>query len=66
MKVTVNGRKHEVEEGTTIAVLLERLAIPADAVAVAIGHEVVPRREHAERPIAEGDEVEIVRAVGGG
>jgi len=64
--VTVNGQRQQVAEGTTIAGLLERLAIPSDAVAVAIGREVVPRREHADRRIADGDEVEIVRAVGGG
>ena len=66
MTVTVNGQRQQVAEGTTIAGLLERLAIPSDAVAVAIGREVVPRREHADRRIADGDEVEIVRAVGGG
>ncbi len=66
MTVTVNGQRQEISEGTTIARLLERLAIPTEAVAVAIGREVVPRREHVARTIVEGDEVEIVRAVGGG
>jgi sulfur carrier protein len=64
--ITVNGRREQIAEGTTILALLERLAIPNEAVAVAIGREVVPRREHANRRIAEGDEIEIVRAVGGG
>ena len=66
MTVTVNGKEQQVDEGTTIARLLERLSIPTEAVAVAIGREVIPRREHAARTITEGDEVEIVRAVGGG
>ena len=66
MTITVNGRREEIEDGTTIAALLRRLAIPTEAVAVAIGREVVPRREHADRRITEGDEIEIVRAVGGG
>jgi sulfur carrier protein len=64
--VRVNGREHTVESGITLAALLERLAVSADGVAVAIGNEVVPRTRHRDRRIEEGDEIEIVRAVGGG
>jgi sulfur carrier protein len=64
--VRVNGREHTVDAGITIAALLERLAVPADGVAVAVGHEVVPRTRHQDRRLEEGDEIEIVRAVGGG
>jgi sulfur carrier protein len=64
--VTVNGRPRVLPEGTTIARLLEDLAVAPEAVAVAIGREVIPRRLHPERQVAEGDEIEIVRAVGGG
>jgi thiamine biosynthesis protein ThiS len=45
--VRVNGRSQTVPEGTTVAALLVRLAVPADGVAVAVGHEVVPRTRHA-------------------
>jgi sulfur carrier protein len=64
--VRVNGREHTVDAHTTIATLLEHLAVPADGVAVAVGNEVVPRTRHQEHRLEEGDEVEIVRAVGGG
>jgi sulfur carrier protein len=66
MKVVVNGQERHLDDRTTVARLLERLEIPADGVAVAIGRTVVPRTEHPTRMLTEGDEVEVVRAVGGG
>ena len=66
MEVQVNGVARQLAEGTTVAALLADLALPKDGVAVAINRDVVPRGEHAERVIAAGDRVEIIRAVGGG
>jgi len=66
MNVRVNGETVDLVEGITVAVLLVELALPVDGVAVAINLNVVPRGQHAERVIAEGDRVEIIRAVGGG
>lgn len=66
MTVTVNGQEREVEPALTIARLLEELGIQPDGVAVAVDREVVPRSRHAEQVLAEGQRVEILRAVGGG
>ena len=66
MTVTVNGRERELPRDTTVSLLLEALGIRPDGVAVAIGREVVPRSRHAEQVLAEGQQVEILRAVGGG
>jgi sulfur carrier protein len=64
--VKVNGKERPVEPGTTVAELLEHLGVASDGVAVAIGNEVVPRTRHPDRRLEDGDQVEIVRAVGGG
>ena len=66
MKARVNGADRELAEGTTVAALLAELGLNVDGVAVAINLDVVPRGQHAERAIADGDRVEIIRAVGGG
>lgn len=66
MKATVNGADRELAEGTTVAALLSELGLNIDGVAVAINLDVVPRGQHAERAIVDGDRVEIIRAVGGG
>ena len=66
MQITVNGAPHQAAPGTTLAQLLAELELPVQAVAVAVNLEVVPRATHAERRLADGDAVEVVRAVGGG
>jgi thiamine biosynthesis protein ThiS len=66
MKIIVNGEVREIEEGTTIAILLQGLDIPQAGTAVAIGDSIVSRDEHDTRPIVEGERVEIIRAIGGG
>jgi sulfur carrier protein len=66
MQVQINGEDRVLADGTTIAALLSALSLPMDGVAVAVNLDVVPRGQHADRIIAAGDRVEIIRAVGGG
>jgi sulfur carrier protein len=66
LKITVNGEVREVAPGTTVAGLLELLKVPRQATAVEINRQIVPRSQHAARPLADGDAVEIVTLVGGG
>ncbi len=64
--LTVNGESRTVDDGTSIIKLLETLGIEQRRVAVAINGEVVPRTEHEQTSLKDGDQVEIVRMVGGG
>jgi len=66
MRISVNGEARDVPSGTTVAALLELLAVPRQATAVEVNREIVPRSQHADRALAEGDAVEIVTLVGGG
>jgi thiamine biosynthesis protein ThiS len=66
MQIQVNGESRTLAEGSTIADLLAELALTSQGVAVEVNREVVPRGRHAEHTLAEGDEVEVVRAIGGG
>jgi sulfur carrier protein len=66
VKATVNGQMHELPDGTTIRQLLARLGAPSGGVAVARNERVVHRGEYDAQPIAEGDRIEIIRAVAGG
>ncbi len=49
-----------------MAALLEELGTDPMYVAVEINGELVPRKRHAERILADGDRLEIVTLVGGG
>ncbi|MEK6709746.1 MAG: sulfur carrier protein ThiS [Nitrospinota bacterium] len=66
MRIRVNGEEREVGGGLTVAGLLASLELPPAGIAVARNMVVVRRSDYAATPLSEGDEVEIVRAVGGG
>ncbi|MEE9274650.1 MAG: sulfur carrier protein ThiS [bacterium] len=66
MRIQVNGEEREAPEGLSVTGLLADLELDAAGIAVAVNMEIVRRAEYAEAKLSEGDEVEIVRAVGGG
>lgn len=66
MQVIVNGSAQPLPPGTTVAQLLERMALVGKRVAVERNGEIVPKSLHPQVPLADGDRLEIVVAVGGG
>jgi sulfur carrier protein len=66
MLVQINGEKKEVENGLTVAQLLDALGIRAGRVVVELNRDIVARAAHGETFLKEGDAVEIVHFVGGG
>jgi sulfur carrier protein len=66
MNVVVNGEPRQFEGGTSVAALLQILGMTEPHVAVEVNLEVVPRGQHRETLLREGDRVEIVTLVGGG
>ena len=64
--ITVNGERHDVEAGTSVETLLERLGLPRERLAVERNRRVVRKGEWAATELAEGDALEIVHFVGGG
>ena len=66
MNIVVNGVARQVEEGTTVAALVQSLDVTAPHVAVELNLEVVPRAAHRETVLRDGDRLEVVTLVGGG
>jgi sulfur carrier protein len=66
MLIILNDEPREVEPGTTIARLLDDMGLPSKFVAVELNLEVVPRANHGECTLHEGDRLELVTLVGGG
>ncbi len=64
--VSVNGQRSTIESGTTLSGLLDSLKIDPRTVAVEINLDIIDKREFISRNLVEGDEIEIVRFVGGG
>jgi sulfur carrier protein len=66
VKATINGELRDLPEGLTVGALLERLGTPRVGVAVAKNDRVVRRAEYDAHRIADGDRIEIIKAVAGG
>ena len=66
MTATVNGEVRELPKGFTIGALLQLLGMACGGVAVAQNDSVVRRAQFDSQPIADGDRIEIIRAVAGG
>jgi thiamine biosynthesis protein ThiS len=66
MQVTLNGTAREVPDELTVAELIDHLGLGGGPVAVEINRAIVPRAEHRERRVANGDAIELVQFVGGG
>lgn len=65
MMLTINGEARQFR-GETIGAILSELGLDQSACAVEVNQELVPAREREQRPLADGDAVEIVTLVGGG
>jgi len=65
-ELSVNGETKRFDDALDVARLLDRLALTGKKVAVERNGEIVPRSRYAATPLADGDRLEIVVAVGGG
>lgn len=66
MQLTVNGRPSEVADGTSLPSLIESLGLRVGSVVVEHNGQALLRSELPGVRLAEGDRVELVRAVAGG
>ncbi|MGH9189483.1 MAG: sulfur carrier protein ThiS [Acidimicrobiales bacterium] len=66
LSVVANGSRVELEDGATVADLLEQLALGGRWVVVERNGEPVPRADLVTTVLADGDRLELVRAVAGG
>ncbi|MUF05434.1 sulfur carrier protein ThiS [Pseudomonas sp. CCM 7893] len=66
MRIQLNGESFELPDGETVVALLTRLDLTGRRVAVELNQDIVPRSQHAETTLTEGDQVEVVHAIGGG
>ncbi len=66
MQITLNGKHRSIDDGATVADMLQDLQIEPIRVAVEINEDIVSRKTFTETRLREGDRVEIVTFVGGG
>ena len=66
LELVINGEPRSFPETLTVAQLVETLDLTGKRIAIEKNGEIVPRSQHATTPLASGDRLEIVVAVGGG
>jgi sulfur carrier protein len=66
MEITINGEPQQLPAPQTVATLLEARGLAGKRLAVESNGEIVPKSRHADTTLANGDQIEIVVAVGGG
>jgi thiamine biosynthesis protein ThiS len=66
MQIKVNGEAKDIKAPLNVAELADLLHFNPKQVAVERNREIVPRSLYSEVMLSEGDEIEIVRFIGGG
>lgn len=64
--ITVNGVSRHLDQPLAVSALLEAMALAGKKIAVERNGEIVPKSAHSDTVVEDGDQLEIVVAVGGG
>ena len=66
MNIIVNSIEIEVEQGISIQQLIVEKNIVSKYIAVEINKYIVPKSDYQEYKLKDGDQIEIITAIGGG
>ena len=66
MQVKINGESQTFDEAITILALLEQSGLTGKRLAVEVNESIIPKSQHADAVLKEGDQIEIIHAIGGG
>ena len=65
-KIQLNGDPYEINKGTNLVELLNKLKIQKNKVAIEVNGEIVERKKYENLILNRDDKVEIVHFIGGG
>ena len=65
-KIQLNGDPYEINYGTNLNELLNKLKIRKNKVAIEVNGEIVEKNKYPNLILNKGDKVEIVQFIGGG
>jgi thiamine biosynthesis protein ThiS len=66
IQLVVNGEPVTAPAGCTLAMLVDRMKVPRERVAVELNRRIIRRPAWEQTPLEPGAQVEIVHFVGGG
>jgi len=65
-KIQLNGLPYEINEGTNLNELLNKLKIKKNKIAIEINGEIVEKNKYPNLILKKNDKIEIVQFIGGG
>ena len=65
-KIQLNGDPYEINDGTNLNELLNKLKIQTNKVAIEVNGEIIEKNKYTNLILSKGDKVEIVKFIGGG
>jgi len=66
MNIQLNGAGRDIPDNSTAQDLVILLGFRDKRLAIELNREIVPRSTYASTVLKDGDEIEIVHAIGGG
>ena len=66
MNIEINGKTETLDEGISLAALVDQKGLTGKRIAIEVNEELITRKEYDGHNLKEGDQVEIVQAIGGG
>ncbi len=66
MQLIINGQQQSYDSPLSVQQLVEKLSLQNKRIAIEYNGEIVPRSRFSEQILNEGDQLEIIVAVGGG
>lgn len=66
MNVTVNNQQKSIDEGTTLAALIQQMGLNEKRIAIEYNRIILSREQFADTILCADDTIEIVNFVGGG
>ena len=65
-KIQLNGNSYEINNGTNLIELLNKLKIQKNKVAIEVNGKIVEKNKYSNLILNKDDKVEIVHFIGGG
>lgn len=66
MRISLNGREADAGGAQTVAELIGRFELPPETILIEHNGVALHQREWPQKPLTDGDKIEIIRVVAGG
>jgi sulfur carrier protein len=66
MNVFINHTAHEIEENSTVSLLIQKLQLPIKGIAISVNETVIPKAQWESHQLNNQDQILIITASQGG